>query len=87
MAYFVNCPCGERLAVKATIAGSTIQCACGRDVPVPRLSELRQAAGQGAFEAGIVDTIRRMIADGELPPWNAVCCDGQHSERPCGGTR
>lgn len=67
MDYFVTCECGKRLPVTAALAGSAIQCACKRSIDVPRLSELRQTAGQGAFEAGIVDKIQRMIAEGALP--------------------
>jgi hypothetical protein len=44
---------------------------------VPRLSELRHAAGQGAFEAGTIDTIHRMISEGELP-WGDRCALSEH---------
>jgi len=36
-------------------------------VKVPRLSELRQSVGQGAYSSGIVDEIRDGIRDGKLP--------------------
>ncbi|MEZ6088508.1 MAG: hypothetical protein R3C05_10875 [Pirellulaceae bacterium] len=31
------------------------------------MSKLRRLAGQGAYEAGVIDTINRMIREGELP--------------------
>ena len=68
MEYSVECECGKRLAVPSTAAGSTVQCTCRRSVAVPPLSQLRQSVGHGAFEAGIIDTIRRLIAEGQLPP-------------------
>jgi hypothetical protein len=57
-----------------------VQCDCGRDVAIPQLSQLRKAVGRAAFEAGIVDTIRRMIADGELPPRNVCLVTGRFTK-------
>lgn len=77
MDYFVECLCGKQSPVNPALAGSTILCDCGRTVTVPRLSALRQAAGQGAFEAGIVDTVRRGIATGELPSIRQCALTGE----------
>jgi hypothetical protein len=67
MEYSVECECGNRVPVTAAQAGSVARCQCGRAVEVPPLSELRQAAGKRSFESGIIDTIRRMISEGNLP--------------------
>ncbi len=77
MDYFVDCACGNRLRVTAALAGSTVRCPCDRVVSVPALSELRQAAGERPFESGIVDTIRRMIAEGSLPQTRECALTGR----------
>ncbi|MBN1911456.1 MAG: hypothetical protein JW818_17065 [Pirellulales bacterium] len=41
-------------------------------MPVPSLSELRRNSGQAAFESSIIDTINRMVRNGELP-WGNEC--------------
>jgi hypothetical protein len=53
--------------VAAHQAGTNLECRCGRTVPVPPLSKLRTLSGHGAYESGIIDTINRMVRDGELP--------------------
>jgi hypothetical protein len=45
--YTVECECGRRLEVAAGAAGSRLGCACGREVAVPSLRELRLRAGPG----------------------------------------
>lgn len=40
--FAVTCECGASLSALATQAGSTVACRCGRQVKVPRLSELRE---------------------------------------------
>ncbi len=76
MTFSVSCDCGNTLDVTSTQAGTDIPCTCGRTVRVPRLSQLRQLAGQGAYEAGTIDTINRMIRDGELPPGDTCAVSG-----------
>jgi len=70
--YSVECACGESNAVAQSQAGSTISCSCGQSLEVPRLSELRQSAGEQAYESGIMDVIQRKVASGELPS-NDIC--------------
>src|SRR5262245_37978526 len=65
--YPVQCQCGGATPVAASAAGSVIECQCGRQFRVPRLSELRRQAGQAAFELSTVEIIRRMISNGTLP--------------------
>jgi hypothetical protein len=74
MEYHVSCGCGKRIAVEAEQAGTTIRCDCGQDVPVPSLSKLRTTAGLGAYESGVIDTIRRMLDEGTLP-WGETCAE------------
>jgi len=67
MEYVVNCSCGRPISVSPAAAGTMVRCACGNEVQVPRLSELRTAAGQRQYESGTVDTIKRLIVEGKLP--------------------
>ena len=78
-AYAVDCPCGKVISVAASMAGSSVTCSCGASVAVPRLSELRQRIGQGAFESGTIDTIHRMIDTGELPSGNECVISGMRT--------
>ncbi len=76
MSYTVPCKCGNNLKVTATQAGTDVPCSCGHVVSVPLLSRLRRMAGQEAFEAGTIDTINRMIRDGELPLGDTCAVSG-----------
>ena len=67
MNFLLPCECGAAIPVSAAAAGSDVTCQCGRRQVVPPLSQLRVMAGHGAYEAGTIDTIRRMIRNGELP--------------------
>jgi hypothetical protein len=70
--FSVNCECGATIAISASQAGGVVTCRCGRDVRVPRLSQLRTAKGLAAHETSIRDSIARMIRDGALP-WGQCC--------------
>jgi hypothetical protein len=73
MSFLIDCPsCGRKLSVTASQAGMRAGCDCGAGVDVPRLSQLREQAGKGAYESGTIDTILRMIDRGELP-WGDLC--------------
>ena len=75
MAFHVECSCGERIEVTAGMAGTEVRCSCGVLNRVPGLSELRQAAGQHAYVTNTVEAIRKMLAQGELPPGpNCMIC-------------
>lgn len=76
MTFSISCDCGNTLEVTATQAGSDILCSCGCPVSVPLLSQLRKSAGQAAYEAGTIDTINRMIRDGELPQGDTCVMSG-----------
>jgi hypothetical protein len=70
--FSVDCECGRQIKVAASQAGTEIPCDCGRLTSVPLLSKLRTSSGLDAYESGIVGTINRMIAEGELP-WGDEC--------------
>ncbi|MCA9269712.1 MAG: hypothetical protein KDA41_14630 [Planctomycetales bacterium] len=81
MQYAVPCQCGHRVEVSATQAGATVKCTCGASLDVPTLSQLRRSAGQASYEAGVIDTIRRMIDEQSLPSMSAcVLCGRPTSE-------
>lgn len=65
--FVVTCACGQCLAVGPAMAGGFADCDCGARVAVPSLSKLRQQTGADPYESGPIDTIRRMLAVGELP--------------------
>ena len=78
MQYTVICSCGNETLVTAAAAGGTITCPkCGGEISVPRLSQLREMAGKGAYETGTADTIRRQIEIGELPPGTLCVISGR----------
>lgn len=64
--YDVDCDCGRTISVTAAAAGTSVTCRCGRAVSVPRLSEMRESAGAGAFESGVVDRIRRLVRERDI---------------------
>ena len=68
MEYQVRCDeCGTAIAVSQSQAGGTCLCECGTEVSVPRLSDLRLAAGQTRYSRTAVDRARGMLKRGELP--------------------
>jgi hypothetical protein len=65
--YALDCSCGRQISVTAADAGTGVDCDCGKTVRIPSLSKLREISGADPYEAGTIDTIKRMIARGELP--------------------
>ncbi len=61
------CSCGARTPICQTQAGERIECRCGLPMDIPSLGTLRTIAGLNRYESGIIDTINRMIDDGQLP--------------------
>ena len=76
MTFSILCDCGKRMEVTGSQAGTDMVCSCGRTVSIPLLSQLRQMAGKDAYEAGTIDTINRMIREGELPPGDTCVISG-----------
>jgi hypothetical protein len=66
MSYSVACSCGQRLAVTQNEAGTQKPCACGREVAVPSLRELRQRAGEPVTRTPEL-VIQSMLRAGTLP--------------------
>jgi hypothetical protein len=73
----LKCSCGREVPVQFSQAGAEIACECGQAIKVPSLSKLRELSGKGAYEAGIIDTINRMVASGELPAGNHCAVSGE----------
>lgn len=59
--------CGRKHDVTAPQAGTTLVCACGFEIQIPPLSELRRQAGMRAYEKSVVQEIAEGIQDGKLP--------------------
>ncbi|MEM6472945.1 MAG: hypothetical protein AAF802_25515 [Planctomycetota bacterium] len=67
MEFQVSCDCGAEVTVSSSQAGGTVDCRCGRTISVPRLSELRTAAGKSRFASNAVDRVNGMLKRDELP--------------------
>lgn len=82
MDYEVRCECRKRIEVSAADAGSSLRCACGRNVDVPPLHMLRTAAGEQAVSPAL--QLQGMLLKNELPGTrNCACChrDTDHQIR------
>ena len=65
---------------RATDAGGTIKCVCGKLVPVPTLSKLRTLSGSEAYITNPVEAIRKVQREGNDPAGDkCVVC---HSANP-----
>ena len=69
MSFHYTCECGYALPVAASAAGTFVPCRCGKQVKVPKLSELKRLSGQQVEPlAGIADYLRTMYLEKQLPP-------------------
>jgi hypothetical protein len=66
MSYTVACECGRTQSVSASEAGARRSCPCGREIIVPSLRALRQAAGEPVTETPEL-LIKEMLRDGSVP--------------------
>jgi hypothetical protein len=66
------CECGAKHEVSAAHAGTMLACRCGREPPVPLLSELRKQAGHDPYATSARDRIAKLLAGGYVPP-GEVC--------------
>ena len=73
--YYVDCECGDSVAVNKTDAGGSTVCRCGAMIVVPLLSQLRKNAGLDGIELSIGDRISAKIENGDLPPSLCVACN------------
>jgi len=71
--YCVRCECANEIPVERTAAGGTAVCRCGREVRVPRLSELKRQAGELVeLRVSALDRVRQLLLEQGLPP-DPVC--------------
>jgi hypothetical protein len=63
----LTCGCGRMIFARRTDAGGVIACECGRAVPVPRLSRLRELAGADAYVTNPAEAIRKAQSEGHDP--------------------
>ena len=49
--YVVTCECGSTARVTSGMAGSTVRCDCGRHIPIPALSDLRNQPASAPSDA------------------------------------
>ena len=68
MTFHYTCECGYALPIAASSAGAFVPCRCGRQVKIPKLSELKRLAGQPTTFISIADQLRTMYLDKQLPP-------------------
>lgn len=80
--FHCTCECGYVLPIAASSAGTIVPCRCGKQVKVPKLSELKRLSGQQAEPlAGIADYLRIMYLEKQLPPdTHCVCCQSKTPE-------
>lgn len=65
--------CGAAHAVHAVQAGGDLLCQCGRNLLVPRLSQLRASAGKEAYKPSIVARIKKAV-ETEVPARSVSEC-------------
>jgi hypothetical protein len=75
--FSLDCQCGQVITIAGSQAGSMVTCACGALVKVPSLGRLRELSGKGRYESSICDTIKRMVASGELPAGGTCAVSGK----------
>jgi hypothetical protein len=63
----LSCGCGRSVVARAKDAGGTISCICGKQVAVPRLSELRTRVGADAYVTNPAEAIRKLQEQGISP--------------------
>ncbi|MCE9524823.1 MAG: hypothetical protein K8R36_02065 [Planctomycetales bacterium] len=80
--FHYTCECGCALPIAASSAGMVVPCRCGKQVKVPKLSELKRLSGQHVEPiVGIADQLRTMYLDKQLPPdTHCVCCQTKTTE-------
>jgi hypothetical protein len=76
----IDCSCGSKVPATRAQAGSTITCACGGEVRVPSLSQLRERSGSAPYESSVADTIQGMVERGELPAGDVCALSGVPSQ-------
>lgn len=75
----LSCGCGRSVVARAKDAGGEVSCTCGRQVAVPRLSELRTLAGADAYVTNPAEAIRKLQSQGINPAGNRCLLCGATS--------
>jgi hypothetical protein len=75
MTYPVRCACGKVYQISASLAGSHYTCACGKELVVPSLSQLKMAAGEEVLSP--VVRLEHMAQLGMLPQETRCVTCGQ----------
>lgn len=83
MKFQYRCECGHTLQFAASSAGTAVPCLCGRQVKIPKLSELKRLSGEDDQPVlGIADRLRLMNLDKQLPPdTNCIRCQVKTADR------
>lgn len=69
MAFKIDCDCGRTHEVTATMAGTSHLCrACGREMTIPLLSQLRALAGQERYVTNAAEKVAKLLRDDYVPP-------------------
>ena len=63
----LSCSCGRSVIARSKDAGGSVACVCGKQIAVPRLSELRRLAGADAFVTNPAEAIRKLQSEGVNP--------------------
>ena len=77
MEFDLDCECGEVQRVSIGLAGTTIDCACGRELSVPSSIALREQSGLAGVEPDPELVIIGMFDSGELPLRECMRCGGR----------
>jgi hypothetical protein len=66
MKFRVDCVCGDHIMVSEGAAGATFDCACGRTIEIPSLSDLRTRAGLPTNALSPEFIIEHLLAAGQM---------------------
>jgi len=81
MEHVVACACGMKISVAETAAGTNVGCAaCGRQVAVPSLRELRRLAGVREPTLSPAFIVESMLLKGTLPEGHDCVLCGTHTD-------
>jgi len=77
MEFDLPCECRKVHRVSIGLAGTSISCDCGRQIPVPSSLKLREMAGLAPVEPEPELVLRQLVETGELPPPRCVVCSAE----------
>src|SRR5262245_45140203 len=80
MNFRVDCPCGRKVTVSERSAGARVACACGQEVRVPALHELRKSVGLPPYPISPELELEHMLVRGEAAAQGPCARCGQDTE-------